>query len=280
MQNNASPDTDTVIHAYLDKIAKFPLLSSEEESELGMRIQQGDKTALKALVQSNLRLVVSIAKRYLGRGLDLEDLIQEGNTGLITAANKFNYQKGYKFSTYATWWIRQAVTRALADKSKTIRLPVHSFETLNRMKRAYYELYAERENEPTVEDLAEALGKTPETIIAIQNIEHAPLSLETPVGEDESVQLKELMADPNSENMFEIVLRHEQRRGLEELLEHLSDREQYIIRMRFGFDGDKPKTLEEVAQSLGLTRERIRQIQLHAIEKLRCAAQHSSLADR
>lgn len=260
------------MNLYLESIGEKLLLSAEEEVELGKRVSQGDREAEKKLVEANLRLVISIAKRYANRGLELEDLVQEGNMGLMTAARKFDYTKGFKFSTYATWWIRQAISRALAEKSRTIRLPIRSFEAMQRIQKFQYRILAERGTEPTVEEIASKFGVSPEMVTVLQSMIHDPLSLETPIGEEENVQLKEFVADPGSDIAFQIVEQHARRQAVEQMLSTLSARQRDIIRLRFGLGRFEPKTLEEVARLYGLTRERIRQIESGAMQKLRLNA--------
>ena len=262
-------------NAYLEKIGDIPLLDVRQEVELGKRVERGDALAVKELVESNLRLVVSVAKRFQGRGLDFEDLVQEGNTGLITAARKFNYKLGYKFSTYATWWIQQAVARAIAEKSRTIRIPVHSFDTMNKMTRILSQTLVERGTEPTVDEFATKLGKSSEIISCIQTVLREPTSLETPIGDGENGELRDVISDPESEFMFQMVLLRERQMDLQNVLQQLTEREQQIINLRFGLSDGEPKTLEYVAEVFRLTRERIRQIQGEALGKLRAA-----MADR
>ncbi|WDL99777.1 sigma-70 family RNA polymerase sigma factor [Alicyclobacillus sp. ALC3] len=272
MYTNNTRDRNPIMNLYLESIGEKLLLSAEEEVELGKRVSQGDREAEKKLVEANLRLVISIAKRYVNRGLELEDLVQEGNMGLMTAARKFDYTKGFKFSTYATWWIRQAISRALAEKSRTIRLPVRSFEAMQRIQKFQYRILAERGTEPTVEEIASKFGVSPEMVTVLQSMIHDPLSLETPIGEEENVQLKEFVADPGSDIAFQIVEQHARRQAVEQILSTLSARQRDIIRLRFGLGRFEPKTLEEVARLYGLTRERIRQIESGAMQKLRLNA--------
>ena len=264
---------------YLEKIGEIPLVDTQKETDLGKRIEHGDASAVRELVECNLRLVVSIAKRYQGRGLDFEDLIQEGNTGLITAVTKFNYRLGYKFSTYATWWIQQAITRAIAEKSRTIRLPVHSFDTMNKMANLLSQTLAERGTEPTLHELAAKLGKNTDVISSIQTVMWEPISLEIPVGDGETVELRDVISDPESELMFQDILLTEQRIALQNVLQQLTEREQQVIDLRFGLSDGEPKTLEYVAGVFGRTRERIRQIQDEALGKLRAAMQNKTFYD-
>lgn len=272
-------DLKGAFNAYLEKIGDIPLLDVRQEVELGKRVEHGDTSAVKELVESNLRLVVSIAKRFQGRGLDFEDLVQEGNTGLITAARKFNHRLGYKFSTYATWWIRQAVARAIAEKSRTIRLPVHSFDIMNKMTRILSQTLVERGTEPTVAEFAAKLGKSSEVISSIQTVLREPTSLETPIGDGENGELRDVISDPESEFMFQMVLLKDQQNDLQAVLQHLTQREQQVINLRFGLSDGEPKTLEYVAELFSVTRERIRQIQGEALRKLRVAMQGRTFDD-
>ncbi|MCD6551726.1 RNA polymerase sigma factor RpoD [Thermotoga sp.] len=265
-------DTSNVrdsIKMYLKEIGKIPLLTPAQERELARRAQMGDKKAKEKLITSNLRLVVSIAKRYMGRGLSFQDLIQEGNIGLLKAVEKFDWRKGYKFSTYATWWIRQAITRAIADQARTIRIPVHMVETinkLNRLRREYYQKYGE---EPSVEELAKMMGKPPEKIKDILEAAKETISLESPIGEDEDSSIEDFVADESVPSPKKEAMRMLMREELEKVLKTLSPREAMVLRMRYGLLDGKPKTLEEVGQYFNVTRERIRQIEVKALRKLR-----------
>ncbi|ACM23218.1 MULTISPECIES: RNA polymerase sigma factor RpoD [Thermotoga] len=257
------------IKMYLKEIGKIPLLTPAQERELARRAQMGDKKAKEKLITSNLRLVVSIAKRYMGRGLSFQDLIQEGNIGLLKAVEKFDWRKGYKFSTYATWWIRQAITRAIADQARTIRIPVHMVETinkLNRLRREYYQKYGE---EPSVEELAKMMGKPPEKIKEILEAAKETISLESPIGEDEDSSIEDFVADESVPSPKKEAMRMLMREELEKVLKTLSPREAMVLRMRYGLLDGKPKTLEEVGQYFNVTRERIRQIEVKALRKLR-----------
>ena len=267
------------VRMYLKEIGKVPLLSTEEEIELAKRIELGDEAAKKRLAEANLRLVVSIAKRYVGRGMQFLDLIQEGNLGLIKAVDKFDYTKGYKFSTYATWWIRQAITRAIADQARTIRIPVHMVETINRLIRTSRQLLQELGREPLPEEIAEKMEMPVERVREIMKISQDPVSLETPIGEEEDSHLGDFIQDehvavPADAAVFTLV--HEQ---LIEVLSTLTDREQKVLRLRFGLDDGRPRTLEEVGKQFNVTRERIRQIEAKALRKLRHPSRSRKLKD-
>ena len=267
------------IRMYLKEIGKIPLLSTDEEIELAKRMENGDEEARKRLAEANLRLVVSIAKRYVGRGMQFLDLIQEGNLGLIKAVEKFDYRKGYKFSTYATWWIRQAITRAMADQARTIRIPVHMVETINRLIRASRQMVQELGREPTPEELARKLDMPVERVREIKKISQDPVSLETPIGEEEDSHLGDFIQDDNvmvPADQAAFTLLHEQ---LMESLETLSEREQQVLRLRFGLDDGRPRTLEEVGRVFHVTRERIRQIEAKALRKLRHPSRSKKLKD-
>lgn len=267
------------IRMYLKEIGKIPLLSTEEEIELAKRMEKGDEEARKKLAESNLRLVVSIAKRYAGRGMQFLDLIQEGNLGLIKAVEKFDYRKGYKFSTYATWWIRQAITRAIADQARTIRIPVHMVETINRLIRTSRQMVQELGREPTPEELAKRLDMPAERVREIKKISQDPVSLETPIGEEEDSHLGDFIQDDNvmvPADQATFTLLHEQ---LMESLETLTEREQQVLRLRFGLDDGRPRTLEEVGRVFHVTRERIRQIEAKALRKLRHPSRSKKLKD-
>lgn len=267
------------IRMYLKEIGKIPLLSTEEEIELAKRMEKGDEEARKKLAEANLRLVVSIAKRYAGRGVQFLDLIQEGNLGLIKAVEKFDYRKGYKFSTYATWWIRQAITRAIADQARTIRIPVHMVETINRLIRTSRQMVQELGREPTPEELAKKLDMPVERVREIKKISQDPVSLETPIGEEEDSHLGDFIQDDNvmvPADQATFTLLHEQ---LMESLETLTEREQQVLRLRFGLDDGRPRTLEEVGRVFHVTRERIRQIEAKALRKLRHPSRSKKLKD-
>lgn len=267
------------VRMYLKEIGKVPLLSADEEVELAKRMAEGDEEAKKRLAEANLRLVVSIAKRYVGRGMLFLDLIQEGNLGLIKAVEKFDYRKGYKFSTYATWWIRQAITRAIADQARTIRIPVHMVETINRLIRTSRQLVQELGREPTAEEIAAKMEIPVERVREIRKISQDPVSLETPIGEEEDSHLGDFIQDehvavPAEEATFTLL--HEQ---LMEALDTLTEREQQVLRLRFGLDDGKPRTLEEVGKQFHVTRERIRQIEAKALRKLRHPSRSKKLKD-
>ena len=270
---------DEPVRMYLKEIGKVPLLSPDEEIELAKKIELGDEEAKKKLAESNLRLVVSIAKRYAGRGMQLLDLIQEGNLGLIKAVEKFDYRKGYKFSTYATWWIRQAITRAIADQARTIRIPVHMVETINRLVRTQRQLVQKLGREATPEELAKELDMPVERVREIMKISQDPVSLETPIGEEEDSHLGDFIQDNNVEvpaDAATYTLLHEQ---LMDVLSTLTEREQKVLRLRFGLDDGRPRTLEEVGRQFNVTRERIRQIEAKALRKLRHPSRSKILKD-
>ena len=270
---------DDPVRMYLKEIGKVPLLSPDEEIELAKKIELGDEEAKKKLAESNLRLVVSIAKRYAGRGMQLLDLIQEGNLGLIKAVEKFDYRKGYKFSTYATWWIRQAITRAIADQARTIRIPVHMVETINRLVRTQRQLVQKLGREATPEELAKGLDMPVERVREIMKISQDPVSLETPIGEEEDSHLGDFIQDNNVEvpaDAATYTLLHEQ---LMDVLSTLTEREQKVLRLRFGLDDGRPRTLEEVGRQFNVTRERIRQIEAKALRKLRHPSRSKILKD-
>ena len=270
---------DDPVRTYLKEIGKVPLLSPDEEIELAKKIELGDEEAKKKLAESNLRLVVSIAKRYAGRGMQLLDLIQEGNLGLIKAVEKFDYRKGYKFSTYATWWIRQAITRAIADQARTIRIPVHMVETINRLVRTQRQLVQKLGREATPEELAKELDMPVERVREIMKISQDPVSLETPIGEEEDSHLGDFIQDNNVEvpaDAATYTLLHEQ---LMDVLSTLTEREQKVLRLRFGLDDGRPRTLEEVGRQFNVTRERIRQIEAKALRKLRHPSRSKILKD-
>ena len=270
---------DDPVRMYLKEIGKVPLLSPDEEIELAKKIELGDEAAKKKLAEANLRLVVSIAKRYVGRGMQLLDLIQEGNLGLIKAVEKVDYRKGYKFSTYATWWIRQAITRAIADQARTIRIPVHMVETINRLVRTQRQLVQKLGREATPEELAKELDMPVDRVREIMKISQDPVSLETPIGEEEDSHLGDFIQDDNVEvpaDAATYTLLHEQ---LMEVLSTLTEREQKVLRLRFGLDDGRPRTLEEVGRQFNVTRERIRQIEAKALRKLRHPSRSKVLKD-
>ena len=264
---------------YLKEIGKVPLLSAEEEIELAKRMAEGDEDAKKRLAEANLRLVVSIAKRYVGRGMLFLDLIQEGNLGLIKAVEKFDYQKGFKFSTYATWWIRQAITRAIADQARTIRIPVHMVETINKLIRVSRQLLQELGREPLPEEIAEELDMPVERVREILKISQEPVSLETPIGEEEDSHLGDFIQDDNVPVPAEAAAATLLKEQLGEVLDTLTDREQKVLRLRFGMNDGRARTLEEVGKEFDVTRERIRQIEAKALRKLRHPSRSRKLRD-
>lgn len=267
------------VRMYLKEIGKVPLLTSDEEVELARRMEEGDEEAKARLAEANLRLVVSIAKRYVGRGMQLLDLIQEGNLGLMKAVKKFDYKKGYKFSTYATWWIRQAITRAIADQARTIRIPVHMVETINKLLRVSRQLLQELGREPTNEEIAERMDISVSRVREIMKISQDPISLETPIGEEEDSHLGDFIKDENITSPADaaaFVLLKEQ---LNEVMSTLTDREQEVLKLRFGLDDGRTRTLEEVGKEFNVTRERIRQIEAKALRKLRHPSRSRKLKD-
>jgi RNA polymerase primary sigma factor len=267
------------VRMYLKEIGKVPLLSAEEEIELAQRMEDGDESAKKRLAEANLRLVVSIAKRYVGRGMLFLDLIQEGNLGLIKAVEKFDYRKGYKFSTYATWWIRQAITRAIADQARTIRIPVHMVETINKLIRVSRQLLQELGREPTPEEIAEEMNMSVERVREILKISQEPVSLETPIGEEEDSHLGDFIQDDNVPVPADAAAFTMLKEQLEEVLSTLTEREQKVLRLRFGLDDGRARTLEEVGKEFNVTRERIRQIEAKALRKLRHPSRSRKLKD-
>ena len=267
------------VRMYLKEIGKVPLLSAEEEIELAKRMENGDQEAKKRLAEANLRLVVSIAKRYVGRGMLFLDLIQEGNLGLIKAGEKFDYRKGYKFSTYATWWIRQAITRAIADQARTIRIPVHMVETINKLIRVSRQLLQELGREPTPEEISEEMGMPVDRVREILKISQEPVSLETPIGEEEDSHLGDFIQDDNVPVPAEAASFTLLREQLVEVLGTLTEREQKVLRLRFGLDDGRARTLEEVGKEFNVTRERIRQIEAKALRKLRHPSRSRKLKD-
>lgn len=270
---------DDPVRMYLKEIGKIPLLTPEEEIELAKRMEKGDEEAKRRLTEANLRLVVSIAKRYVGRGMLFLDLIQEGNLGLIKAVEKFDYKKGYKFSTYATWWIRQAITRAIADQARTIRIPVHMVETINKLIRVSRQLVQELGREPTPEEIAKEMGISPEKVREIIKIAQEPVSLETPIGEEEDSHLGDFIEDQDAKAPAEEASHTLLREQLDEVLSTLTDREQKVLRLRFGLDDGRARTLEEVGCTFGVTRERIRQIEAKTLRKLRHPSRSKKLKD-
>ena len=270
---------DDPVRMYLKEIGKVPLLSAEEEIELAKRMADGDEEAKKRLAEANLRLVVSIAKRYVGRGMLFLDLIQEGNLGLIKAVEKFDYQKGFKFSTYATWWIRQAITRAIADQARTIRIPVHMVETINKLIRVSRQLLQELGREPTPEEIAAELDMPVDRVREILKISQEPVSLETPIGEEEDSHLGDFIQDDNVPVPAEAAAQTLLKEQLDEVLSTLTEREQKVLRLRFGMSDGRARTLEEVGKEFDVTRERIRQIEAKALRKLRHPSRSRKLRD-
>jgi len=270
---------DDPVRMYLKEIGRVPLLTAEEEIELAARIEQGDEEAKRRLAEANLRLVVSIAKRYVGRGMLFLDLIQEGNLGLIKAVEKFDYRKGFKFSTYATWWIRQAITRAIADQARTIRIPVHMVETINKLIRVTRQLVQELGREPLPEEIAAEMDISVERVREIQKISQEPVSLETPIGEEEDSHLGDFIEDQEAPAPAEAASFRLLKEQLEEVLETLTPREEKVLRLRFGLDDGRARTLEEVGHVFGVTRERIRQIEAKALRKLRHPSRSKKLKD-
>ncbi len=267
------------VRMYLKEIGKVPLLSAEEEIELAKRMEEGDEKAKQRLAEANLRLVVSIAKRYVGRGMLFLDLIQEGNLGLIKAVEKFDYRKGYKFSTYATWWIRQAITRAIADQARTIRIPVHMVETINKLIRVSRQLLQDLGREPTPEEIAEQMDLGVDRVREILKISQEPVSLETPIGKEEDSHLGDFIQDDNVPVPADAAAFTMLREQLEEVLGTLTEREQKVLRLRFGLDDGRARTLEEVGKVFKVTRERIRQIEAKALRKLRHPSRSKKLRD-
>ncbi len=267
------------VKMYLKDIGKVPLLSTEQEIELAMRMMDGDEQAKQSLSEANLRLVVSIAKRYVGRGMLFLDLIQEGNLGLMKAVEKFDYTKGFKFSTYATWWIRQAITRAIADQARTIRIPVHMVETINKQMRVSRTLLQQLGREPTIKEIADEMGISEERVREIQKISLDPISLETPIGEEEDTHLGDFIEDDHAVDPSEVVSTATLREQFSAILGTLTPREEKVIRLRYGIDDGRPRTLEEVGKEFNVTRERIRQIEAKALRKLRHPHRSKRLKD-
>lgn len=270
---------DDPVRMYLKEIGKVPLLSAEEEIELAKRMEKGDEEAKKRLAEANLRLVVSIAKRYVGRGMLFLDLIQEGNLGLIKAVEKFDYVKGFKFSTYATWWIRQAITRAIADQARTIRIPVHMVETINKLIRVSRQLLQELGREPSAEEVAKELGMPSDKVREIMKIAQEPVSLETPIGEEEDSHLGDFIPDDDAPAPAEAAAFTLLKEQLMDVLDTLTPREEKVLRLRFGLDDGRARTLEEVGKEFKVTRERIRQIEAKALRKLRHPSRSKKLKD-
>ncbi len=282
-QEEAAP-TETVtiddpVKVYLKEIGRVPLLTPEEETALAMRIIEGDMRAKQRLSEANLRLVVSIAKRYVGRGMQFLDLIQEGNLGLIKAVEKFDYTKGFKFSTYATWWIRQAITRAIADQARTIRIPVHMVETINKVKKVSSQLLHKNGHEPTAEEIAEELAMPVDKVREIMRVAQEPVSLETPIGEEEDSHLGDFIPDDDAPAPADAASHTLLKEQLEEVLGSLTEREAKVLRLRFGLEDGRPRTLEEVGKEFDVTRERIRQIEAKALRKLRHPSRSKKLKD-
>jgi len=270
---------DDPVRMYLKEIGKVPLLSAEEEIDLAQRMEKGDSEAKRRLAEANLRLVVSIAKRYVGRGMLFLDLIQEGNLGLIKAVEKFDYRKGYKFSTYATWWIRQAITRAIADQARTIRIPVHMVETINKLIRVSRQLLQELGREPLPEEIAKEMALTVEKVREIMKIAQEPVSLETPIGEEEDSHLGDFIPDDDAPAPSEAAAFTLLKEQLIDVLDTLTPREEKVLRLRFGLDDGRARTLEEVGKEFNVTRERIRQIEAKALRKLRHPSRSKKLKD-
>ena len=267
------------VRMYLKEIGKVRLLTADEEVELARRIEQGDEEAKRRLTEANLRLVVSIAKRYVGRGMQFLDLIQEGNVGLLKAVEKFDHNKGCKFSTYATWWIRQAITRAIADQARTIRVPVHMVETINRVVRTSRQLLQDLGREPTTEEIAKAMDMPVERVAEVMKISQDPVSLETPVGEEDDSHLGDFIADDDKQEPQEAATQNLLKEQLNEVMETLTDREYKVLSLRFGLEDGRPRTLEEVGREFTVTRERIRQIEAKALRKMRHPSRSRKLKD-
>ena len=276
--SDALPLTDPV-RMYLKEIGRVPLLTPEEEQRLARRVAAGDEAARQKMIEANLRLVVAVAKRYAGRGMLLLDLIQEGNMGLLKAVEKFDYTKGYKFSTYATWWIRQSITRAIADQARTIRIPVHMVELINRVIRTSHSMVQELGREPTPEEVAQKLRLSPEKVEEILKIAQDPVSLETPVGEEDDSHLGDFIQDNEASEPLEATATNLLREQLEKAMASLTPREEKVLRLRFGFEDGKPHTLEEVGKKFNVTRERVRQIESKALRRLRHPSKSKALRD-
>lgn len=276
----ASVSTDDPVKMYLKDIGKVPLLTSDEEIMLAKKMLEGDEYAKVKLSEANLRLVVSIAKRYVGRtSMQLLDLIQEGNIGLLKAVEKFDYTKGFRFSTYATWWIRQSITRAMADQARTIRIPVHMVETIHKLTRAVRNLLQTLGRDPTTEEIAEYMGLTPERVAEIQKIAQDPISLENPVGEEDDSKIADFIEDESIRSPMEVATQNLLKEQLMAVIDTLTPREQKVIRLRYGLDDSHPRTLEEVGKEFNVTRERIRQIEAKALRKLRHPNRSKRLTD-
>ena len=276
--DDTAPLSDPV-RMYLKEIGKISLLSAEEEAEVGKRISEGDEQAKKRMVEANLRLVVSIAKRYVGRGMHLLDLIQEGNIGLLKAVDKFDYSKGYKFSTYSTWWIRQSITRAVADQARTIRIPVHMVETINKVAKASRSLVQELGREPNISEISARIGVSEEKVAEVMKIAQEPVSLETPVGEEDDSHLGDFIPDNEAREPAESASYNMLRQQLNEVMSTLTPRECKVLRLRFGLEDGRPHTLEEVGKEFDVTRERVRQIESKALRKLRHPSRSKILKD-
>ncbi len=270
---------DDPVRMYLKEIGKVPLLSSEEELDVCRRMAEGDTSARDRLIEANLRLVVSIAKKYVGKGMFLLDLIQEGNLGLIKAVEKFDYTRGYKFSTYATWWIKQAITRSIADQARTIRIPVHMIETIHKYSRISRQLLQENGRDPTPEEIAKRAGTTPDKVREIMKIAQEPVSLETPIGEEEDSHLGDFIPDSDSPSPDDAAFSSLLKEQLSEVLHTLTPREEHVLKLRYGLDDGHPRTLEEVGKEFDITRERIRQIEAKALRKLRHPSRAKKLKD-
>jgi RNA polymerase primary sigma factor len=271
--------TDDPVRMYLKEIGRVPLLSAAKEVEVAIRIEQGDEAAAKYLMEANLRLVVSIARRYVGRGMQFLDLIQEGNLGLMKAVEKFDHRKGFKFSTYATWWIRQAISRAIADQARTIRVPVHMVETINKLTRVTRQLVQDLGREPSPQEIADMMEIPVERVLEVQKIAQEPVSLEMPIGEEHDSNLGDFIEDHDAPAPADAAAYQLLREQLEEVLETLSPREEKVLRLRFGLEDGRARTLEEVGQAFGVTRERIRQIEAKALRKLRHPGRSKLLKD-
>ncbi len=279
LENIEGVGVDDPVRMYLKEIGKIPLLTAEEEQIYGQRIVDGDLDSKSRLIEANLRLVVSIAKKYVGRGMSFLDLIQEGNLGLIKAVDKFDHSKGFKFSTYATWWIRQAITRAIADQARTIRIPVHMVETINKLIRIQRQLVQELGREPEIEELADTMGMTVEKVREIMKISQEPVSLEKPIGEEEDSHLGDFIPDDDALSPVDQVTYTLLREQLLNAMDTLTTREEKVLRLRFGLDDGRPRTLEEVGREFDVTRERIRQIEAKALRKLRHPSRSKALKD-
>ncbi len=279
LEAGVSEGIDDPVKVYLKEIGRVPLLTPDGEVELARRMNEGDEEARERLVNANLRLVVSIAKRYVGRGMHFLDLIQEGNLGLIKAVEKFDYTKGFKFSTYATWWIRQAITRAIADQARTIRIPVHMVETINKVKKVSSQLLHENGHDPTAEEIAEVMNIAPDKVREILRVAQEPVSLETPIGEEEDSHLGDFIPDEEAQVPAEAAYQSLLREQLSDVLSTLTPREEKVLRLRFGLEDGRPRTLEEVGKEFNVTRERIRQIEAKALRKLRHPSRSKRLKD-